>query len=98
MDALAGNPALLDTAGNFSSFPAWQIFEVEDDSYEAGANLRFDTGAVKHKLALNYSRVENKQDIFMAFLWPQRNSNRSAERRVGKECVSTCRSRWSPYT
>src|SRR3546814_18635878 len=22
---------------------------------------------------------------------------RSAERRVGKECVSTCRSRWSPY-
>src|SRR3546814_1765967 len=23
-------------------------------------------------------------------------SNRSEERRVGKECVSTCRSRWSP--
>src|SRR3546814_15076855 len=23
--------------------------------------------------------------------------NRSGERRVGKECVSTCRSRWSPY-
>src|SRR3546814_7793178 len=25
-------------------------------------------------------------------------SLRSEERRVGKECVSTCRSRWSPYT
>src|SRR3546814_4419852 len=24
-------------------------------------------------------------------------SDRSEERRVGKECVSTCRSRWSPY-
>src|SRR3546814_1864285 len=24
-------------------------------------------------------------------------SFRSEERRVGKECVSTCRSRWSPY-
>src|SRR3546814_18447113 len=24
-------------------------------------------------------------------------SRRSEERRVGKECVSTCRSRWSPY-
>src|SRR3546814_12380167 len=24
--------------------------------------------------------------------WP-----RSGERRVGKECVSTCRNRWSPY-
>src|SRR3546814_8160713 len=33
---------------------------------------------------------------------PMRNSEnlpctRSEERRVGKECVSTCRSRWSPY-
>src|SRR3546814_4443966 len=25
------------------------------------------------------------------------NYERSEERRVGKECVSTCRSRWSPY-
>src|SRR3546814_16273463 len=24
-------------------------------------------------------------------------ANRSEERRVGKECVSTCRYRWSPY-
>src|SRR3546814_15061634 len=29
---------------------------------------------------------------FMSMPWP-----RSEERRVGKECVSTCRSRWSPY-
>src|SRR3546814_9322347 len=26
-----------------------------------------------------------------------RRLRRSEERRVGKECVSTCRSRWSPY-
>src|SRR3546814_7940660 len=26
-----------------------------------------------------------------------RRRGRSEERRVGKECVSTCRSRWSPY-
>src|SRR3546814_6176384 len=26
-----------------------------------------------------------------------RDVGRSEERRVGKECVSTCRSRWSPY-
>src|SRR3546814_17731531 len=31
-------------------------------------------------------------------LVPSRSSiGRSEERRVGKECVSTCRSRWSPY-
>src|SRR3546814_9835506 len=34
--------------------------------------------------------------------WPQEMihrapGQRSEERRVGKECVSTCRSRWSPY-
>src|SRR3546814_3344854 len=27
----------------------------------------------------------------------ERAGYRSEERRVGKECVSTCRSRWSPY-
>src|SRR3546814_16199882 len=29
--------------------------------------------------------------------WPQSPALRSEERRVGKECVSTCRSRLSPY-
>src|SRR3546814_15774583 len=29
--------------------------------------------------------------------YPQFIHYRSEERRVGKECVSTCRSRWSPY-
>src|SRR3546814_1688570 len=29
--------------------------------------------------------------------WPAIRRSRSEERRVGKECVSTCRSRWSPY-
>src|SRR3546814_17181045 len=28
---------------------------------------------------------------------PRSLRERSEERRVGKECVSTCRSRWSPY-
>src|SRR3546814_10571150 len=28
---------------------------------------------------------------------PRLCTRRSEERRVGKECVSTCRSRWSPY-
>src|SRR3546814_14749304 len=28
---------------------------------------------------------------------PGADSARSAERRVGQECVSPCRSRWSPY-
>src|SRR3546814_14055686 len=35
--------------------------------------------------------VEHHQHIALAEI------ERSEERRVGKECVSTCRSRWSPY-
>src|SRR3546814_11590899 len=31
-----------------------------------------------------------------AFCWRVVRFDRSEERRVGKECVSTCRSRWSP--
>src|SRR3546814_1903478 len=30
-------------------------------------------------------------------VFPDVAGGRSEERRVGKECVSTCRSRWSPY-
>src|SRR3546814_2614651 len=32
-----------------------------------------------------------------AYALGQQTGPRSEERRVGKECVSTCRSRWSPY-
>src|SRR3546814_16656399 len=38
------------------------------------------------------------EDMIKGFLDAQLARNvRSEERRVGKECVSTCRSRWSPY-
>src|SRR3546814_10926261 len=42
--------------------------------------------AVDNKLLLESHTIS-----WMAFVF------RSEERRVGKECVSTCRSRWSPY-
>src|SRR3546814_10535586 len=37
--------------------------------------------------------------VISKLLTPMRkvSISRSEERRVGKECVSTCRSRWSPY-
>src|SRR3546814_19154514 len=40
--------------------------------------------------------VEGRIDVRrqLGLRWRQ---GRSEERRVGKECVSTCRSRWSPY-
>src|SRR3546814_12662248 len=37
-------------------------------------------------------------DLIIASMEKSILSKRSEESRVGKECVSTCRSRWSPYT
>src|SRR3546814_13691226 len=45
---------------------------------------------VQAALALPYFGRGSDVGEAVAFL-------RSEERRVGKECVSTCRSRWSPY-
>src|SRR3546814_12228845 len=48
----------------------------------------------RHHSIVNYQMSERGEMYLfpfnMAFF-------RSEERRVGKECVSTCRSRWSPY-
>src|SRR3546814_2866580 len=39
----------------------------------------------------------NRNLVIIANIERQFLLDRSEERRVGKECVSTCRSRWSPY-
>src|SRR3546814_19899606 len=41
-------------------------------------------------------REARERDVIGAFDDREAGA-RSEERRVGKECVSTCRSRWSPY-
>src|SRR3546814_17428205 len=41
--------------------------------------------------------LPNLQDLHKLLLGENVPEIRSEERRVGKECVSTCRSRWSPY-
>src|SRR3546814_11852299 len=48
--------------------------------------------------------VELRRDLevhterfFLLVMRKAETVRRSEERRVGKECVSTCRSRWSPY-
>src|SRR3546814_15107890 len=40
---------------------------------------------------------EEEPEIDPESLFNLPKAKRSEERRVGKECVSTCRSRWSPY-
>src|SRR3546814_10711833 len=53
--------------------------------------------------ALARRRINDDREFFRIGIGPARRTvdreagRRSEERRVGKECVSTCRSRWSPY-
>src|SRR3546814_17497865 len=61
--------------------------------------LTLDVGEGRHrqvfsgiKSAYQPSDLIGKLTVLVANL-----AHRSEERRVGKECVSTCRSRWSPY-
>src|SRR3546814_4379383 len=52
---------------------------------------------------LTFSRISRTQEPFEPVDFNKvvhevlNDLERSEERRVGKECVSTCRSRWSPY-
>src|SRR3546814_1883081 len=54
-----------------------------------GASLRAGTLNLTGPLVIKATAAAG--DSFLAEMM------RSEERRVGKECVSTCRSRWSPY-
>src|SRR3546814_3941573 len=55
----------------------------------------------RHGVALVFLRQEAAGQARVEEAAEQRHHQerqyRSEERRVGKECVSTCRSRWSPY-
>src|SRR3546814_13718836 len=57
-----------------------------------------DTAFKVQFLDEGHVRDERKLQFGIGFLHViLRIDRRSAERRVGKECVSTCSSRWSPY-
>src|SRR3546814_12538895 len=80
-------------------------------SADHGGDIRVDFGVDRNSVQNNLDFVveafgkqgaqgavdqARSQDFFFgrtAFTLEER----SEERRVGKECVSTCRSRWSPY-
>src|SRR3546814_11334193 len=85
--------------------PEKAIFPPDDPPYNRlsptpdlyiGAALR---GFVRcHECATGGQIMNDHFDPGLAHTHPRRNQHRrSEERRVGKECDSTCRSRWRPY-
>src|SRR3546814_8013960 len=84
--------------------PDWVVFEPEPghrfafqqaDDY---APPTWPTGERPQQLHIDLTvdDIEVAEPAVLA-LGARRHAVRSEERRVGKECVSTCRSRWSPY-
>src|SRR3546814_12466760 len=77
------------TAGQFETQPAREA-RIED---RAGALAAVQLHAARRR------RLQGSQAL-RALLLPRQQERveqaRSEERRVGKECVSTCRTRWSP--
>lgn len=76
MDAVAGNPNIDNLAGDFSSNPAWQVFDVNSHSAEAGIRTNFETGSIKHRATLGATRLVQNTDISFQFpAVPTRFSN-----------------------
>src|SRR3546814_11146952 len=64
------------------------------DNFEIGAKLDLFDRRLRLNVAAFYVKFN---DLQIAGVDPATDTIlRSEERRVGKECVSTCRSRWSP--
>src|SRR3546814_11334923 len=64
-------------------------YPKEIEGLEERLKSRFGWGLT---VAVEPPELETRVAILM-----KKADQRSEERRVGKECVSTCRSRWSPY-
>src|SRR3546814_17479877 len=70
----------------------------EDAIIEIGPGLSALTAPLMRMLdKLTVVEIDRDLAARLRRQYPAERLSRSEERRVGKECVSTCRSRWSPY-
>src|SRR3546814_20323537 len=79
-------------AFSFNGLTLYHVREEPDDN--TGALLAWDPVAQKPRWKVHHDFLWNGGVLSTA---GNLVFQRSEERRVGKECVSTCRSRWSPY-
>src|SRR3546814_13961132 len=84
--ALVAPGVVLNKDGSFSRVLAFR-----------GPDLESATEAELISVAARANNVLKRFGSGWALHVEAERRERSEERRVGKECVSTCRSRWSPY-
>src|SRR3546814_1841629 len=106
-DAKMQSKENVNTAFVKKLIPAMRRQDVKKLLYQAGGatnpykeKLPFSTRLLKNTLVRMSGLLGQHRDnqAVIEYLVEQaKDIDRSEERRVGKECVSTCRSRWSPY-
>src|SRR3546814_15270640 len=82
----------LDTPSEPFLFAGWakrMAWLHNESDHDVKVTFEVDAQGTGEWTTLNSVNVPAKKGVSHLF--------RSEERRVGKECVSTCRSRWSPY-
>src|SRR3546814_17224589 len=99
--------AIVRPTGLRHEFAEYFHEEVLDLQPEDVRNFLVDTSILNELTTSACAAVTNSESaramldhVFASGLFlnaTDRERSRSEERRVGKECVSTCRSRWSPY-
>src|SRR3546814_5917492 len=87
LQALAENMGLVEVAGA-RGIAALGVLAANTDKYYEKLNL--GNKATKEATSVTTEFAVKNQNLAATL-------DRSEERRVGKECVSTCRYRWSPY-
>ena len=73
--AIAANPEMVNTAGDFDYFGGWQRQHVVTRALEAGLRGQFATGPVKHQATVAYNRLDSDLDLgFYTGLPPGRSN------------------------
>ena len=96
--AQAGNMSiqLMLLTSDFGKRPEWLKTEIRD-SPELLEFRRVLFRSQQHELDWHIACLGISRFLATLGIYRSRISTRSEERRVGKECASMCRSRWSPY-
>src|SRR3546814_9008728 len=75
------------------ALPIYLADKLPADNQRRGQRISHRSSPLMEEAA----RLDSRSGGGAVAVWRDGAGIRSEERRVGKECVSTCRSRWSPY-
>src|SRR3546814_17534646 len=75
-----------------------KLLHLEEELHKRVAGQEEAIEAVSDAIRRSRAGLHDRKKPIGSFIFLGTTGvGRSEERRVGKECVSTCRSRWSPY-